>query len=221
MVGWPISSAQIHTRLPVVCARACRLPLRQSQTRPCVRIAVSSTGHVEERASSSLTQRRRAMLGTPGHDGIATTRSNLGCSWMPAASCFVIRDLVWVKRGQLTPHHHIQHLSVAVHVWGVIWDTGSIFAQYQGHLNSRKMYNLLMDHLASHAPGLIGRTLLADGARYQWTAEVKEWYESACIAALKLPPHSPQFNAIERAGAGSSIVQSGMLRRHCLLSGRR
>jgi hypothetical protein len=104
-VGWTISSAQIHTRLPVVCARACRLPLRRSQTRPCARIAVSSTGHVEERASSSLTQRRRALLGTPGHDGIATTRSNLGCSWMPAASCFVIQEMGETRSAHTASSH--------------------------------------------------------------------------------------------------------------------
>jgi transposase len=126
-------------------------------------------------------------------------------SWLfMDASSLVLRhtgDLVWVKRGEPTPPHIISGLTPAVHVWGVVWDTGSVFAQYTGHLTGRAIYNLLMDNLVPYAPAVAGRTLVADGHSIQWTAEVRQLYSEAGLDALKLPPHSPRFNAIERCWA--------------------
>ena len=56
-------------------------------------------------------------------------------------------DYVWTPRGGPVPPHSVEHLYVGVNVWGVVWNTGSVFAQYRGQLTSRAIYNLLMLHL--------------------------------------------------------------------------
>jgi transposase len=123
-------------------------------------------------------------------------------SWMfMDASTLMLRhtgDYVWAPKGEPTPPHSVEHLYVKVNVWGIVWNNGSIFAQFHGQLNSRKTYNLLIEHLVPLAPDLAGRTLVADGVRYQWTKEVLELYDEAGIIPLKLPPRSPRFTAIER-----------------------
>lgn len=123
-------------------------------------------------------------------------------SWLfMDASTMMLRhtgDYVWAPKGQPTPPHSVEHLYPKVNVWGVVWDNGSVFAQYDGQLNSRKVYNLLMEHLVPHADAMAGRTLAADGVRYQWTGEIQQLYEEAGIIGFQLPPRSPRFNAIER-----------------------
>jgi transposase len=110
-------------------------------------------------------------------------------------------QLIWVKRGQPTPPHIITHLTPHVSIWGVVWDEHRVFSQYTGHLNSTGVLDLLQANLEPYAPLLPGSTLILDGASVQWTQECKEWYEAAGFDALKLPPHSPRFNAIERCWA--------------------
>ena len=107
-------------------------------------------------------------------------------------------DLVWVKRGEPTPPHLIATLLGSVHVWGVVWDTGQVFAMYTGQINKEVILDSLNNHLSPHLPGLAGRVFVADGATYQWTADVRGWLYNAGLNALKLPPHSPNFNAIEQ-----------------------
>ena len=123
-------------------------------------------------------------------------------SWMfMDASTLMLRhtgDYVWAPRGQPTPAHQVEHLYPKVNVWGVVWDGGSVFAQFDGSLTSRDVYNLLMEHLEPRCLGLAGRTLVADGASVQWTREVRELYEDMGLEGLKLSPRSPRFNAIER-----------------------
>ena len=123
-------------------------------------------------------------------------------SWLfMDASTLMLRhtgDLIWAPRGKPTPPHSVEHLYIKANVWGVVWGGGSVFAQFDGNLTSRDVYNLLMEHLEPHCLGLAGRTLVADGASVQWTKEVRELYQELGIEPLKLPPRSPRFNAIER-----------------------
>jgi hypothetical protein len=115
-------------------------------------------------------------------------------------------DLVWIKRGKDTPPHLITHLTPAVNMWGVVWDDGHVFVQYQGQINETVILDCLDGHLSPHLPDLPGRTIVADGASYQYTAAVRDWYVAAGLVPLKLPPKSPRFNAIERCW--------GWLKRH-------
>jgi transposase len=107
-------------------------------------------------------------------------------------------DLVWAERGKPVPSHPIEQLFGKVHVWGIVWNDGSVFGQYHGQPTSRKVFNLLMEHLTPLAPDLAGRTLVADGASYHWTKEVRSLYDDIMIAPLQLPPKSPRFTAIKR-----------------------
>lgn len=107
-------------------------------------------------------------------------------------------DVVYVKRGQPMPEHMVDSIVAAVHIWGAVWDGGSTFAQYQGHLTSDTMFGMLDDHLSQYAHAIPGHTVVNDGATYHWTAEVRGWYDAVGLVPLKLPPKSPRFNAIER-----------------------
>jgi transposase-like protein len=115
-------------------------------------------------------------------------------------------DLIWIKRGQDTPPHLISHLTLGVNVWGVVWDAGKVFTQYEGAADQDVIFDCLNDHLSPHLPNIADRTLLANGATFQYTEQIREWYDAGGLVPLKLPPHSPQFNAIERCW--------GWLKRH-------
>lgn len=78
-----------------------------------------------------------------------------------------------------------------------LWNQGVVFDSYQGQLNSDTVLDL-DDNLSPHLHTIPGRTFILNGATYQWTQECKDWYEAAGLVSLKLPPHSPEFNAIER-----------------------
>lgn len=117
------------------------------------------------------------------------------------ASTLILRhtgDLVWVKRGKPTPPHTITALTPGVNLWGVVWNDGCCFAQYKGHLNEDKLFDLLLDAFAPQTPYLANRTLVLDGVSYQWTDDIQTFFHDSGIVPLKLPPHSPRFNAIER-----------------------
>jgi transposase len=115
-------------------------------------------------------------------------------------STLCLRDTgewVWVKRGEETPAHEIRHLRCHVNVWGAVWDEGAVFSFYTGHLKSADYIQLLDTHLTPYTRQLHRRTLLHNGASYHKSAEAKQWFADQHLDILLMPPHSPQFNAIE------------------------
>jgi transposase len=110
-------------------------------------------------------------------------------------------DYHWVKRGEVTPSHLAEHLRDAVHVWGAVWDDERTFGQYQGKFKASLYLNILTQHLTPHVPAIQQRTLVQDGHRSHWTAALRAYYANNNLTMLKLPPHSPQFNAIEECWA--------------------
>jgi transposase len=115
-------------------------------------------------------------------------------------STLMLRDTgtwVWVRRGHEIPAHEISKLRAAVHVWGAVWKGGSVFTQYTGHLNAVKYIDILDTHLTPHNTQIRRHTLLQDRASYHTAKVTKAWIEQSGLSVLDLPPHSPQFNAIE------------------------
>jgi transposase len=106
-------------------------------------------------------------------------------------------EYVWVKRGDETPPHEIRHLRCHVNVWGAVWDNGAVFDFYTGYLNSDAYINILNTHLSQHKHHFVGRTLLHDRAPSHTSGNTKSWCDEQGLDMLCLPPHSPQFNAIE------------------------
>ena len=106
-------------------------------------------------------------------------------------------DIVWVKRGQPTPAFEVSELRCHVNVWGVVWNEGSIFVQFEGHLNSDSFIELLVQHLLPHKENLAGRTLLIDQHSVHRSKAVKQWLSAQGFNHVWLPTHSPQFNGIE------------------------
>ncbi len=106
-------------------------------------------------------------------------------------------DIVWVKRGEPTPAFEVNQLRCHVNVWGVVWNEGSIFVQFEGHLNADSFTELLKEHLLPHKENLAGRTHLIDQHSLHRSKAVKQWLDEQGFNCAWLPTHSPQFNAIE------------------------
>jgi transposase/predicted transcriptional regulator len=121
--------------------------------------------------------------------------------WVHTDECTVrmqqTGDIVWVKRGQPTPRWEVETLRCHVNVWGAVWDEGRVFAQFGGHLNTDLFITLLNTHLLPKKENLVGRTLLIDLHPVHRTKTVKDWLSQHGFNYIFLPPHSPQFNAIE------------------------
>jgi transposase len=107
-------------------------------------------------------------------------------------------DYVWVKAGEAAPPQEIRHLRCHVSVWGAVWNDGAVFSLYTGHLNSASYIELLNTHLTPHKQGFHRRTILHDRASYHKSKETTAWFNEQGFDILLMPPHSPQFNAIER-----------------------
>jgi transposase len=84
-----------------------------------------------------------------------------------------------------------------VNVWGVVWDHGSIFVQFDGHLSSDAFIELLKAHLLPEKENLAGRVLLIDQHPAHRSKSAKAWLTAQGFNHVMLPTHSPQFNAIE------------------------
>ena len=121
--------------------------------------------------------------------------------WLHTDECTVrmqdTGDIIWVKRGEPTPPFEVATLRCHVNIWGVVWDEGSIFAQFDGHLNTDLFIELLEEHLLPLKENLVGRTLLIDQHSVHKTKTVKDWLTSHSFSYLFLPTHSPRFNGIE------------------------
>jgi putative transposase len=110
-------------------------------------------------------------------------------------------DYVWVKKGEPTPKHEIAQLRCHVNVWGAVWNDGSVFAFYTGHLTGEAYRYILQTNLTPYIPHLRHRTFLHDGATVHKADAVKAWAEERKLDVILTPPHSPQFNAIEEVWA--------------------
>ena len=106
-------------------------------------------------------------------------------------------DIVWVKRGEPTPALEVRTLRCHVNVWGMVWDEGSVFAQFDGHLNTDLLLELLEEHLLPLKGDLAGRVLLIDQHPVHRTKSVQSWLIEQGFQFILLPTHSPRFNGIE------------------------
>jgi transposase len=106
-------------------------------------------------------------------------------------------DIIWVKRGQLTPAFEVQKLRCNVNVWGMVWDEGSVFVHFSGYLNTALFIDLLEQHLLPLKESLAGRTLLIDQHPVHRTQTVQRWLTEQGFQFVMLPTHSPRFNGIE------------------------
>ena len=108
---------------------------------------------------------------------------------------------MWVKRGEPTPASEVATLRCHINVWGVVWDQGSIFVHFRGHLDSDSFIALLEEHLLPEKENLAGRRLLLDQHPAHRSAAVQAWLAAQGYNHVMLPTHSPQFNAIEECWA--------------------
>ena len=113
---------------------------------------------------------------------------------------FSLRDtghVVWAERGQPTPRPEVTGLKGTVHVWGMVWDRGAVFTQFEGHLDSQLYIDLLEEHYLPERENLGNRRFLVDQHPVHKSRQSIAWYEEHDVPYLVLPPHSPEFNAIE------------------------
>ena len=103
--------------------------------------------------------------------------------------------------GEPTPPLEVATLRCHVNVWGVVWDEGSIFVPFSGHLNSQSFITLLSEHLIPEKENLVGRLLLLDQHPAHKSKAVLDWLAAQGCCHVILPTHSPQFNAIEECWA--------------------
>jgi transposase len=120
-------------------------------------------------------------------------------------------ELVWIKRGIRTPKHEVGTLKCAVHIWGIIWNTGSHFEFYEGSLTKTKYVAMLEKTLVPLQRKFRGRTVLHDMHPAHNSKLVKDWVSNHPIKLLYETPHSPQFNAIEEVWAW---VKHGVKSKH-------
>ena len=106
-------------------------------------------------------------------------------------------DIIWVKRGQPTPPFEVQTLRCHVNVWGAVWDEGSLFVQFSGHLSADSFVELLKEHLLPERENLTGRVLLIDQHPAHRSKTVRAWLSEQGFNHIMLPTHSPQLNCIE------------------------
>jgi transposase len=106
-------------------------------------------------------------------------------------------DFVWVKRGEDTPVRQLAMLRCHVNVWGAVWDDGAVFSFYTGSLTTEAYTTVLEAKLSRYKRHLSRRTFLHDGASAHRAQATNAWFQDQHLVLLQLPPHSPQFNAIE------------------------
>ena len=177
-------------------------------------ILPSSTPHVSDR---TLRRYRRELDFTARHQHLTSRRSGRydrqrwlwawehrrdpASKWLHSDECTVrmqqTGDIVRVKRGQPTPPMEVTTLRCHVNVWGVVWDHGSIFVQFDGHLPSDAFIELLKAHLLPEKENLAGRVLLIDQHPAHRSKSAKAWLTPQGFNHVMLPTHSPQFNGIE------------------------
>lgn len=110
-------------------------------------------------------------------------------------------EYVWIKSGKRTPKHEIEHLRCSINVWGAVWKGGATFCFYEGHLTGASYCDILNEHLLPYKGQFKRRHILHDAAPSHMAKKVKEWFTDQRLDVLVLPPHSPQFNAIEEVWA--------------------
>jgi transposase len=119
-------------------------------------------------------------------------------------STLCMRDtgqVVWAPRGQSTPGIEVETLRCSINLFGCVWDGGHIFATYRGHLTSATFINLLEEHIVPVKENLGHRVFLMDRAPGHQAKATRAWLTAHDLDHMFLPPHSPQFNAIEECWA--------------------
>jgi transposase len=106
-------------------------------------------------------------------------------------------DIVWHPRGEPSTPLEVEKLRCHVNIWGMVWDEGSVFAQFEGHFNTDAFIEVLDEHLLPHKENLAGRTFLLDRHPVHRTKRLRAWFELHGFKIVMLPTHSPQFNGIE------------------------
>lgn len=86
-------------------------------------------------------------------------------------------------------------------MWGVVWDRGSHFVFYEGGFTKEKCVEVLTEGLLPLHRRLGSRTILYDMHPSHRANIVSQWFVDHKFPALLMPPHSPQFNAIEEGWA--------------------
>ena len=183
-----------------------------------VRAMGTSAPHISERtmrryrAELGLTPRRQRISAAPDpeHDRLRREwawehRRAEVCNWLHSDESTVCMrdtgDVVWIPRGEPTPRLPVKQLRCSVNIWGVVWGRQKIFVRFQGHLTSQAFISILEAHLLPEKENIAGRPLLLDGLPAHRTSEVRDWLTQHSISYIYLPPHSPQFNAIEECWA--------------------
>jgi transposase len=106
-------------------------------------------------------------------------------------------EIVWIPIGEPIPELEVDVLRCHVNMWGVVWDGGSIFTQYRGHLTAAAFTDLLDEHLLPHIENLSDRVFLLDRHTAHTAKFTKKWLDDHGLVWKLLPTHSPHFNAIE------------------------
>ena len=107
-------------------------------------------------------------------------------------------EIVWAPISSPAPDTEVAVLRCHVNIWGVVWDGGSVFVQYQPHLTAAAYIDLLDEHLLPHKENLRNRVFLLDRHSAHTAKVTRRWLESHGLVYKLLPTHSPQFNAIEK-----------------------
>ena len=160
------------------------------------------------RAELNLTRRHRSVTTAPNakHDMLRHAwawehRRAPVCQWVhtdETTMCVMdTGDFVWIPRGQPTPRLPVEKIRFSVNVWGAVWDDGKVFVQFIGHMDSPAFIIILEDYLIPHKENITGRRVLLDRLPAHRTAKVRRCLDEHSIPYVFLPPHSPQFNAIE------------------------
>jgi transposase len=95
----------------------------------------------------------------------------------------------------------LEQLRCHINVWGAVWDDGAVFSFYTGSLTAEAYTAILETKLSRYKRHLSRRTFLHDGASAHRAVATRAWFQDQRLALLQLPPHSPQFNAIEEVWA--------------------
>ena len=106
-------------------------------------------------------------------------------------------ELVRAPIGTPVPQLEVDVLRCHVCMWGVVWDGGAVFAQYDGHLTAASYIDLLDEHVLPHKDNLRHRVFLLDRHAAHTAKVTQRWLARNDLAHEVLPTHSPQFNAIE------------------------
>ena len=110
-------------------------------------------------------------------------------------------EVVWAPKGHPTPGIEVETLRCSINLFGMVWEGGRIFVTYRGHLTAATCIDLLEELVIPAKENMGHRTFLMDRAPAHHAKATRKWLTEHDLDYLYLPPHSPQFNAIEECWA--------------------